>query len=295
MTPGIDRDRFWRDGYLVVRQLFSPEEFLEMRSRVLESLRLREQNRTPPADALADPLIRDYVYDARLLDVARTLLQSDNLAYYGDGSYAVVGHDYEPGKDVGGWHRDNTDRSDTNAPDWRSRYSLIRFGLYLQDHRYTSGGLIVRRGSHDRILRGWRAHLADRYLNNGLGDVGVWSMRIQHAGLGRCVRGLPGLALGPTLQRRLPEILQAPYTREERAALWISYGVDDAHLARHCEYLLTRSERLEMWQHARYEPSALEACRRAGLKVIDMPERLRRAMAAGRPVGQHRHHHQMAY
>lgn len=154
---------------------------------------------------------------------------------------------------------------------------------------------MVRRGSHDRILRGWRAHLHDRYLNNGLGDVGVWSMRIQHAGLGRCVRGLPGLALGPTMQRRLPKFLQAPFGREERAALWISYAIDDHHLARHCEYLLARSERLEMWRESFYTPQVLTACTAAGLKVINMPERLRSALASGKTVGQHRHHYQLPY
>jgi hypothetical protein len=120
-------------------------------------------------------------------------------------------------------------------------------------------------------------------------------MRIQHAGLGKCVRGLPGVALGPAMQRKLPRLLQAPFGKEERAALWISYGGDDHHLARHCEYLLTRSERLEMWRHAVYRPEVLQACAQAGLKVINMPERLRAALAAGKPVGQHRHHYQMAY
>lgn len=291
----LNRDRFWRDGYLIVRKLFSAEEFQRMRARVLESLRLREQGGTSPVDVLADPLLREYVYDKRLLDVARQLLETDRIVYYGDGSYAVVGHNYEPGKDVGGWHRDNTDRSNTDAPDWRGRYGLIRFGFYLQDHRRTSGGLMVRRGSHNRILRGWKAHFFDRYIDSGIGDVGVWSMRIQHAGLGRCVRGLPMLAVGPAFQRKLPQFVQAPFGKEERAALWISYGAMGEHLDRHCEYLLTRSERLEMWQRAHYDAEVLDACAAAGLKVIDMPERLRAALVAGRPVGQHRHHHQMPY
>jgi len=295
MMLRIDRERFWRDGYLVVRQLFTPGEFAEMRRRVLESLRGRESTGAPPVDALADPLVREYVYDRRLMELARFLLESDDIAYFGDGSYAVVGHNYEPGRDVGGFHRDNTDRSDTSAPDWRGRYGLIRFGFYLQDHRRTSGGLMVRRTSHNRILRGWKAHLYDRYLNNGLGDVGVWSMRIQHAGLGRCVRGVPALAVGPTFQRRLPKFMQAPFGKEERAALWISYGAMGEHLERHCAYLLGRSERLEMWQHAYYDAEALMACRAAGLKVIDMPERMRAAVRQGNPVGQHRHHYQLPY
>lgn len=291
----VDSGAFWREGYLIVRELFTSEEFLRMRERVLASLHLRERENRPVVDALADPLLSEYVYDPRLINTARLLLQSEDIAYYGDGSYAVVGHNYQPGRDVGGWHRDNTDRSNVDAPDWRSRYTLIRFGFYLQDHRRTSGGLIVRRTSHDRILTGWKAHFFDRYLNNGLGDVDVWSMRIQHAGLGRCLRWLPGIALGPTLQRLLPEVIQAPFGEGERAALWISYGVDDAHLARHCDYLMTRTERVEMWQHAHYEPAVLEACGAKGLKVIDMPTRVRTALERGAPVGQHRHHYQMPY
>jgi len=291
----IDQNRFWRDGYLILKNMFSAEEIARMREDVFASLKGREQNGEPVVDALADPHLQHWVHDERLIHVAKTLLGKDNLVYYGDGGYAVVGHGYTPGKDVGGWHRDNTDRSDVNAPDWQGRYSLVRFGFYLQDHSSSSGGLIVRRESHNRILRGWKAHSHDRYLNTGIGDVGVWSMRLQHAGLGRCIRGFPRLALGPYLQKRLPEFLQAPFPKEERTGFWISYGLDDHHLERHCQYLLTRSERLTMWSNAHYSPAAIEKCNAAGLKVLDMPARMRAAVAAGENVGQNQHHRQIAY
>jgi hypothetical protein len=290
----VDVDRFYTDGFLVVRDLFTPQYFQEMRERVLESLRLRERTSAPVVDGLADPLLAHYVHDDKVLAVARRLLANKDVTYYGDSSYAVVGHNYQPGVHVGGWHRDNTDRSDTSLPDWNGRYSLIRFGFYLQDHRRTSGGLIVRRTSHNRILRGWAAHLCDRYLNTGPGDVGVWSMRIQHAGLGRCVRAMPWLPLGPHWQKTLPEFLQAPFGREERVGFWLSYALDDHHLDRHCTYLLGRSERLDMWRHAHYAPETLDACRAAGLKVIDMPSRMRAALAQGEAVGTHQRHYQLA-
>jgi hypothetical protein len=291
----VDVDKFWRDGFLILRRLFSPAEFKTMRDQVFASLEGREKRGDPVVDALADPYLKYWVHDERLVTVAKAILQSERLAYFGDGGYAVLGHKYEAGVDVGGWHRDNTDRSSTDAPDWQGRYSLIRFGLYLQDHRRQSGGLIVRRTSHDQILKGLSAHRYDRYLNTGIGDVGVWSMRIQHAGLGRCIRYMPGLALGPYLQRKLPEFLQAPFPREERTGFWISYAHPDHHLERHCQYLLTRSERLEMWQHAYYTEDTLKQCQRAGLEVVDMPTRMREALASGEQVGQHKHHHAMAH
>lgn len=291
----IDIDKFWNDGYLILRNLFDPQEFRTMREDVFASLEGREKRGEPIVDALADPHMQKWVYDERILNAARTILGKDDVTYYGDGGYAVVGHNYQPGKDVGGWHRDNTDRSNMDAPDWQGRYSLIRFGFYLQDHKASSGGLIVRRESHNRILRGLSANLYDRYLNNGIGDVGVWSMRIQHAGLGRCIRGLPAIALGPYLQAKLPEFLQAPFPKVERTGFWLSYALNDHHLDRHCQYLLTRSERLGMWSKSYYSDETLQNCEAKGLKVINMPERLRAAQAVGDTVGQHKHHYQMAY
>jgi hypothetical protein len=120
-------------------------------------------------------------------------------------------------------------------------------------------------------------------------------MRIQHAGLGRCVRYIPRLALGPYLQRKLPEFLQAPFPREERTGFWISYAKPDAHLERHCRYLLTRSERLDMWARAHYSDEVLRQCAQSGLEVVDMPTKLRNALAAGEEVGNHKHHQNLAY
>src|SRR3982751_1133745 len=111
----VDNDKFWRDGYLILRNVFSAQEFAAMRENVFASLKGREERGEPVVDALADPHLQHWVHDERLIQVAKKLLGGDNLAYFGDGGYAVVGHGYTPGKDVGGWHRDNTDRSDVDA------------------------------------------------------------------------------------------------------------------------------------------------------------------------------------
>ena len=62
-----------------------------------------------------------------------------------------------------------------------------------------------------------------------------------------------------------------------------------------CEYLINRTERLEMWRHAYYDPAVVAACAQRGLKVIDMPGRIRAALAEGRPVGEHQHHYRMPF
>ncbi len=285
---------FWRRGWMIQRSLFTEGEFLEIRAQVLESLKDAESGRKPPTDLLADARLARLVAEPRLISLARAILKDDPV-YFGDASYAVVGRGYDEHKDATGYHRDNTDRSHLEAPDWNGRYPLIRFGLYLQDHRRRSGGLMVRQASHRRLLKGWRCYLYDRYLDTGLGDVGVWNMRLQHAGVGRFYRGFPRLAIAPAIQDRVPRWLQSPRWDQPRAAVWISYGADSDHLQRHVEYLFGRAERVRMWQHSYYSQETLDACRRNGLRVIDVGEQLRGRIAAGKPVGQHEHHYQLAF
>ena len=286
--------RFWKHGWLVVRQLFNAEEFEDLRARVFRSLDAVEKGARPACDLLGDPELSSLVHDPRLVAAARRILGGDPV-YFGDGSYAVVGRGYDEITEATGYHRDNTDRSDLNAPDWQGRYSLIRFGLYLQDHRRHSGGLMVRDASHNKLIRGWRAYLHDRYLNTAMGDVGVWSMRLQHAGVGRFLRGFGQRGISPALQKHLPAVLQSPRWDRDRAAIWISYGLKDHHLQRHLDYLYGRRERLDMWKDSFYTADRLEECRKAGLEVIDAPAELRNRLSQGIEVGQHQHHYQLPY
>lgn len=87
----VDVDKFWRDGYLILRGLFSPAEFRTMRDQVFASLEGREKRGDPVVDALADPYLKHWVYDERLVVVAKAILQSERLAYFGDGGYALAG------------------------------------------------------------------------------------------------------------------------------------------------------------------------------------------------------------
>ena len=290
----IDTALFWNRGWSVLRGLFSSAEFEDLRERVLASLEDVEKSRRGQTDLLADSYLAPVVYDERLVAAARKIL-GGRPVYFGDSNYAVVGRGYDEFKDATGYHRDNTDRSDLKAPDWQSPYTLIRFGLYLQDHRKHSGGLMVRTGSHNEIIRGWRNYLRDRYLDTGVGDVGVWSMRLQHAGVGRCWRGFSRLGIPPSLQDKVPGWMQSPRWDRPRIGVWVSYALEGPHLTRHVEYLYGRSERVESWSNSFYDPDTLQKCAAAGLEVLDAPAELRRRIAAGVPVGIHSRHYQLPY
>jgi hypothetical protein len=286
------KENIQSEGYYMFRNFFQSGEIQELREKIIAAYNVRQESGTAQNDSLSNPTLAPYLYDERILDVARSILDTDRPIYFGDSNYAVVGHEYQPKRDAIGWHRDNTDRSNTSLPDWDGNYGLIRFGIYPQNHRFTSGGLMVRRTTHNRIVRGYKAHFLDRYLNNGMNDLSVWNMRIQHSGLGRCIRGLPWLAVGPSWQEKLPQWVQAPFAKKTRIGFWMSYGREGEHLDRHCDYLMGRAERKTMWQDSFYSADTLAACDAAGLTVRNMPEAMREALLAGEAVGHHQHHYQ---
>ncbi len=290
----LNEKKFLSDGFQILRGLFSPEEFKRMRESVYNSLKKNKAAGVQMVDALGDEFMAPYVYDSRVLDVARELLKSDNICYFGDASYAVIGHNYDV-KTATGWHRDNTDRTpNKSSPDWQTPYTLIRFGFYLQDHKNKSGGLMIRQKSHNGIKSKYKivTLLRERYINTNIGDVAVWNMRASHSGVGKCLKWFSQIAISPYLENKIPSFLIAPNTTEERAAFWVSYGINDAHLKRHCDYLMHRSERKKMWENSYYSPETLKACKEAGLQVIDMPSRMRQAIDNGEEVGGHDHHYQ---
>jgi hypothetical protein len=122
MTKGIkiDTDAFWQNGYLLIRDVFSKTEVEELRKHVIELFP------NGCGDILSKPFLREVLLDDRILDMAQKILGGKPV-YFGDSSCVK-------GKISYGWHKDNADRRDANAPDWQSKYTLIRFGLYLQDH-----------------------------------------------------------------------------------------------------------------------------------------------------------------
>lgn len=294
----VNCNKFWKKGYTIVRDVFTPEELDELRALVLSGYNHDKKAKVSQVDALANPNLAKYVYEKRLIDVAKQILGTSEVFYFGDASYAVVGDDYKPGVHVGGWHRDNTDRkANPEAPDWQGDYGLIRFGIYLQDHSKYSGGLLIREESHRKFKTNSSplGLLKERYLNTSLGDVGVWSMRITHAGVGRCYKILNSYGISPHVISKIPQFMVAPQQDIERAALWISYGKAGIHLDRHCEYLLGRSERKRMWENSFYSEETLQRCKENGLSIINMPERMRKEIAKGNNVGTHDNHYQLSY
>ena len=287
----IGVNRYWRNGYLVLRGLFAKDEISSFRERVVASAGTLLE--TSDGDLLANPLLRDILFDDRILDVASTLL-GDTPVYFGDSSHTKFEKSTAPGL----FHKDNVDRTDINGPDWKSRYTILRFGIYLQSHADQGGGLLVRKKSHHKPLpQGNRyKRLLDeevasvlvgrtRYLPTETGDVLVWNLRTTHAPCGSYVRPFRWIPTTKRSARILPDFMQAKM-KIDRYAMFASFGLPDHHLERYIAHLKTRTYMVDLWKACDYDQETRKLYATKNVIVRDMRKEISADIADGKEVGQ---------
>lgn len=255
----VDVKGFWRDGFTLVRGAYTPEEVKEIRRVALE------QRGKHGGDLLSNPWLNHLQLDGKMTEIARRILDSDDLIYYGDTTIAIR-------EGTPGWHKDNADRWDPNAPDWRSPYTQLRFGIYTQDHYRHSGGLNVRKGSHNvcDMETGEVVHLRSK-----IGDIGVWSMRITHSAAGTLLKWAPG-------RNRHPDPFDVPNINPkhilpkdgQRIVIFSALGKDDEHADRYLQYLKTREYIVPHWRRTVYTEEQLQGMAKQGVKVRDMRQEI---------------------
>jgi hypothetical protein len=255
-TTTVDVDAFWEDGYQVVRNVYSVQEIQELREDAYAS-------KGRGGDLLSNPRLRRVLTDGRLVDIARQLLGQDEILYSGDSSFTI-------NSNQNGFHKDNADRTDINAPDWQGRYTLLRFGIYLQDHSRHTGGLNLRAKSHNTTSL---AEGKNVYVQTRVGDVGVWSLRTTHSGNGTLVRWPRQVHPEPKDVHNYAKWRIAK-PDGDRIAVFAALGLDDHHTARYVEYLKTRTYMVGIWRKSEYDDEALNEADKIGLNVRDVPREI---------------------
>jgi hypothetical protein len=255
MSLKVDVDEFWRDGFTLIRGAYTPEEIEGFRKDALE------QRGKHGGDLLSNPYMNRIMLDGKMADISRQILNREDLVYYGDTTIAIR-------EGTPGWHKDNADRTDPDAPDWRSDYTQLRFGVYLQDHAKHSGGLNVRRGSHNipDFTTGEVVHLQSQ-----IGDIGVWSMRITHSAAGTLLKWAPG-------RNRHPDPFEVKNINpkhilprdKQRIAIFSAIGAEDEHHDRYLEYLKTREYIVPRWRKTFYTDEMIAGMAKTGVKVRDV-------------------------
>lgn len=265
---------FWENGFCIVRQVFDPN--------IVQAWKAHGEGHAN-RDMFVHDRLRELILSPSATSCARAILETHELIYFGDSNPIV-------GKTDPGFHKDNADKDDGNAPDWRGRYPIIRFGLYTGDHVTRSGCLDLREGSHLTVSVTQGRHVAAKTQP---GDLVIWNLRTSHSGGSMLLR--TGTALDPSsvigkIARRMPLGMVAP-AYSNRIGLFWTYALAGAHLDRYIAYLKTRRYAVDRWLDTEYRPEWIEEAAVAGVAVRDV----RREFVPGSLGPVHDSHVALAY
>lgn len=161
VTPG-ERAAFERDGYHLLRPLFTAAEAAEWRNRINHVFGFPVEPDATPQIAGATHTLADgvttnddfwpVIFNERLLATVRALI-GDDIRYTQHSDL----HINLPG---GRWHRDSACRDFGVGADWDESevpYRVVRVAIYLSDHTQSNSSLVVLPGSHRHESRLRRA------------------------------------------------------------------------------------------------------------------------------------------
>ncbi|MGQ0829622.1 MAG: phytanoyl-CoA dioxygenase family protein [Bacteroidota bacterium] len=267
----IDQKKFQSNGYLLVPKVFSGSEIEQFRKLVYEQYEIDKSKKLDfqlpnlpskakynKGDLLSKEKLYPILLDERILKIARTILGSNDIIYFGDSSYQI-------GTGLRGFHRDNIDRTDLNGPDWKGEYTLIRLGIYLQNHKDYSGGLKIKEGSHKN------ADGKAVFVGNEIGDVAVWSLKTLHSGNAVRLKFFPDFSINKAGREGMVPAFLKKDQQHERLSLFMTFALKSSHLNRYInEYSLKRNDTLENLRASKYSPDALELAKQNKVEVMKL-------------------------
>ncbi len=256
----IDIDKFWQDGFLMLRGILAPEKVARWRAAGLKA--------TAGQDLLSNDTLAEVICEPVLVESARQILGGDPI-YFGDSTVLC-------GTSAGsGFHKDNSDRLDAKAPDWQvQRYPIIRFGIYTEPHGKLPYGLDLRAGSHNH------ADFTSGEMVSATvkpGDLIVWNGRTTHSGNSQIFK-LTGHRLKPDptsfFFRALNKLGGMPWLfvkhPQERVAIFASYALASTSLDRHIDYLRQREYAVENWKNSSWNATTRKKAEDIGLGLLDV-------------------------
>mgnify|MGYP001611823403 CR=1 FL=1 len=253
-------DKFHKDGFILIKNLFSKEETGKLRSHIdglKESESGSEKNGSFlfVGDAVSKNL-GNLVFDERIMNISKQIL-GPRLVYFGE---STIQTGIRAGR---GFHRDNADRENQKDPDWQiNNFPIIKMGIYLADHKKFSGGLKVRKGSHsidDFIVDPNNPSIKNQEEGRGkiynipsqAGDLILWSMRLAHSANFIRFKLLRNICLPPKIENKvdkyLPQFLQSKLPTE-RKTFWLTLGAPSPELDRYIKYYIERGDYVEHWK-----------------------------------------------
>lgn len=275
----VDANKFWEDGYLLIKSVFSRDEVKNLKEKIIKAERNTKDleytsAQKPKPDLLSLDLFVDYLLDDRILSIAKKILGGDPV-YFGDSSYAIR----KKSHGIGEYHTDNADRS-TNGSDWSGKYPIIRFAIYLQDHKKNGGGPLINKKSHKKIITNSRLRALNQevfgwlngnstYVASEIGDIALWNLRTTHAGTGQYFKYFFNKPVSARLAKIVPKILYSK-SIEDRYYITSTFGLEGNHLNNYLKYLKTRNYKIEQWKIDNHKSSDIQKIKDKGIKYYNM-------------------------
>lgn len=261
---------FQKNGFLHIKNLFSKDEIDTLRNKIsnLKSL---------DKDVMSIDELRDYLLDERVLNILRSILGVD-IVYFGD---SCVKRDMDDG--YRGFHRDS--QLDFEDPS-KTEYPVVRFGIYMQDHKNYGGGLKLRVGSHrheyfgpqnlKRFLTGkphgplsLTALKIGKQINVEIepGDFVVWSLRTWHSGHAVKIKLAPNLSISPRFEKYIPSSWAMP-TIKPRMTIFASFGAPSKALEAYIAERSVHPSMIDHWKKCEFDKTEIvKLCESRGVKV----------------------------
>ncbi len=266
----IDKKKFDDEGFLLIKNVFSKAEIDQIRKDAYaafeedkkKNLTFKHPSKMSNAvyakgDILSKDLLRKYLLDDRILFLVKKVLGGDPV-YFGDSNYHF-------GTGFRGFHRDNVDRTDLNAPDWQGEYTIVRLAIYLQDHKNYSGGLKIQVGSHKK------ANGKPVFVDSEEGDVVIWSLRTMHSGNAVRFKFFKNLMINKAGREGMVPAFMKKDQQKERATLFMTFAVKSKHLDRYIEkHVLGRDDIKGYLQVSRFDPKVFELAKQKNLEVLKL-------------------------
>jgi hypothetical protein len=248
-----DYDSFWKDGFFICRSVFSSKEIEDYRAHAMQVTDF-------VPDLLANPHLRQLITDDRVVTIAADLLGSVPT-FIGDG---VLTCKPKPSN----WHKDNPGRYNSSTLDWQSNYPIIRFGIYLQDHSTHSGGVSVRRMSHNSPSRFGGKPV---YADTAIGDMVIWHGRTTHRASTSLLRVIGTPVFAYKIDKRLPKFLKIKNDRD-RYAVFFTYGAQGPELDHFVNYYATRQHAVDRAAATVYDENWIRSLYPAKVIIRDTRE-----------------------
>lgn len=242
-----------KNGYILIKNVFSSAEVDIMRKMALEEDGLQ-------GDLLSSDKLSSVMMDERILNIFKECLDSEKLYYFADSSLSIN----RAGK--GGFHKDSTNRHIKGSKEFTDiNYSLLRMGIYLQDHGKSSRGLCLREGSHLH-----QSCSVGKILNvkSEIGDVVIWKLSTTHSANAQVISMFPNTSFHPLIARFVPDIFKQEATNP-RIALFMCFGLNDDYAKEYREYLKTRQYAVDRWVKSKYTEENIQAMKKLNIEVYN--------------------------